>query len=90
MLYITPSKAEVEKQIGELQRETLKIGLKINADKIQAMVINRNNEQPISVNCEEIRVVEQFKCQGSIITEDGDSFHEMKSKSPLLEIIEDK
>ena len=37
------------------------------------MVINRNGEQPISVNGKKIKVVEQFKYLGSMIKDDDDS-----------------
>ena len=55
---IAASKAELEKQAEELQRENLSFGLKINANKTQATTINRNGRQPIIVNGEEIKVVE--------------------------------
>ena len=76
---------EQGKQAEELQRESLRFGLKINADKTQAMVTNRNiNEQPITVNGEEIKVVEQFKYLGLMIKEDGDSSHEIKNQELIL------
>ena len=49
------------------------------------MVINRNhNEQRITVNGEEIKVVEQFKYLGLMIKEDGDSSHEIKNQELIL------
>ena len=66
---------------------SLKFGLKITADKSQAiMVINRNNEKPISVNYEEIREAEQLKCQGSITKEIVTAFTKISQNSLLLAI----
>ena len=44
------------------------------------LVINRNGKQPISVNCKKIKVVKQFKYLGSMIKDDGDSSHEIKTR----------
>ena len=77
---IAASKAELEKQAEELQCESLRFGLKINANKTQAMVINGNGEQPISVNGKKIKVVEEFEYLGSMIKDDGDSSHEIKAR----------
>ena len=52
-LLITTPKTELTMQADELQRESLKIDLKVNADKTQAMVINKNSGQFINVNGEE-------------------------------------
>lgn len=73
LIAIAESKAELEKQNEELQCESLRFGLRINAKKTQAMVINRNDEQPISVNREDVKIVEQFKNLGSR-KDDGENF----------------
>ena len=43
------------------------------------MVIDRNGKQPIIVNGKKIKVVDQFKYLGSMIQDDGDSSHEIKT-----------
>ena len=83
---IAASKAELDKQAEELQRESLRFGLNINAEKIQAMVINRNGEQPISVKSKKIKVVEQFKYLGSMIKMMVTVFMRLKQELLLLEI----
>ena len=80
---IAKSKENLQLLVEKLQEACNRKGLKINIDKTEVMVATKKRETvntEIMLNGKKLKQVQHFKYLGSIITEDGRSEKEIKTR----------
>ena len=80
---IAEKECDLQNMVDVIVRESDKMGLDLNAKKTEVMVVTRYKERPkcnIKVNQNNLSQVESFKYLGTMITSDGRSDTEIKSR----------
>lgn len=71
---------DIEEKLRKLSMNADKVGLKINIRKTKIMRINTNSTTPLTLNGTTIEEVETFSYLGSMITKDGGTDADIKSR----------
>ena len=80
---IADSKEQLQQLLNKLHESCNRRGLKINAAKTETMLVSKKNEEiQMNIKLENIQIkqVKSFKYLGSIITEDGRSEQDIKTR----------
>ena len=69
-----------QEKLDRVANEADKTGLKINVGKTEALRINNHQQDPITLNGEEIKEVDKFTYLGSIVSKDGGADEDIRSR----------
>ena len=67
-------------ELEDLNKEAVKVGLKMNASKTKAMKINSKIKTKLEVNGNIIEETENFQYLGSLVTTDGGAEEDVKNR----------
>ena len=71
---------DMEEKFKDLEYKAKKVGLKVNPTKSKLMKVNTKDRRNIRINGENIEDVKEFTYLGSIISQDGGAFSDVKSR----------
>jgi hypothetical protein len=74
---LSHSHREMQSKAIDLQKEALKAGLKINADRTKEMHVNEKTSAPVVLSTKNIESVQGFTYLGSHVSWDGGTLGDM-------------
>jgi hypothetical protein len=77
---ISQSYNDVKKKLEDLNKEAVKVGLKMNASNTKAMKINSKIKTKLEVNGNIIEETENFQYLGSLVKTDGGAEEDVKNR----------
>ena len=77
---LSQSFKDMKEKLEDLNKEAVKVGLKMNASKTKAMKINSKIKTKIEVNGNIIEETETFQYLGSLVTIDGGAEEDVKNR----------
>ena len=71
---------DAQKKLCRVAEEAGKTGLQINTGKTKVMRVNEKNQDPVKLHHEEIKEVDKFFYLGSVVSKDGRTDEDIKSR----------
>nr|KAG5701606.1 hypothetical protein BaRGS_019295 [Batillaria attramentaria] len=72
---------DAQEKLNRVAEEAEKTGLKINISKTEVMRVNHKQHDPIQMHQEDIKEVDKFVYLGSVVSKDGGTDEDIKSRN---------